>query len=247
MARSLPWSYADPAMVPPPGSTTVTPPALPLAARARSLSEAVVAAGELPPATPTAGRVLVVDDDLDGCNLLGLGLTRRGYTVIEANDADQAIALAAQGCDIAVVDIMLPGRDGLSLLPDLAKLCPDAILVVMTGHADKDIAVRALNLGVQHFVEKPCAASTVASALDRLMARRPASAPGNRLAAALAQLPLNPRERLIVTLVLRGQGNRQIADQCGVTEQAVKNATSRIYAKLGVTGRGELFHLVFPI
>jgi DNA-binding NarL/FixJ family response regulator len=211
------------------------------------MSDTVVAAGELPPAAPSAGRVLVVDDDQDGATLLAMGLGRRGYTVTAAGDAEQACALAVQGFDIAVVDIVLPGRDGLSLIPDLARLCPEAILVVMTGHADKDIAVRALNLGVQHFLEKPCAASIVAGALDRLMARRPTTAPGNRLANALARLPLNPRERLIVTLVLRGQGNRQIADQCGVTEQAVKNATSRIYAKLGVTGRGELFHLVFPI
>ncbi len=63
----------------------------------------------------------------------------------------------------------------------------------------------------------------------------------------LLGLPLTPREREVVTGLLKGHANKELASELGLSEQTVKNMLSAIYAKLGVQSRTELFHAIFPI
>ena len=63
----------------------------------------------------------------------------------------------------------------------------------------------------------------------------------------LLGLPLTSREREVVTGLLKGHANKELASELGLSEQTVKNMLSAIYAKLGVQSRTELFHAIFPI
>jgi DNA-binding CsgD family transcriptional regulator len=63
----------------------------------------------------------------------------------------------------------------------------------------------------------------------------------------LLGLPLTPREREMVGMLLKGDSNKQIAHKLGISEQTVKNTLHHAYSSLGVQSRGELFHAVFPV
>jgi DNA-binding NarL/FixJ family response regulator len=151
--------------------------------------------------------------------------------------------------DYVVTDIVMPGIDGLGLLGEMNRRKHRAQRVVVTSFADKDRVVAVLNLGADYLLEKPFSVETLASLLTRLTAdRREGVADITQFfRRRLHRLPLAPREREMVELVLRGDSNKQIARRLGLSEQTVKNTLSSAYESLGVQSRGELFHVVFPI
>jgi two-component system KDP operon response regulator KdpE len=97
--------------------------------------------------------VLVVDDDVAIRRLLRNTLERAGYTVTEAMNAQAALA-AAPGCDAVLLDLGLPDRDGLSLIPLLRRTGDTVVLVVSAREATAE-KVAALDLGADDYVTKP--------------------------------------------------------------------------------------------
>ena len=84
--------------------------------------------------TATAKSCLIVDDDDVLRNRLGLAISARGYDVQTAGNADEALALAATSCpDLAVIDLKMPGMNGLELLTRLREKCATTRVVVLTG------------------------------------------------------------------------------------------------------------------
>ena len=100
-------------------------------------------------------RVLIVDDDLHIRRLLGTTLARAGYDVIEAANARDALDLArAETPDVILLDLGLPDRNGLEILPLLKKSGKAPVLVVSAREATDD-KVAALDLGADDYVTKP--------------------------------------------------------------------------------------------
>ena len=197
----------------------------------------------------TRGRVLLVEDEVIGRDLLARGLARAGYEVTGAADGIQAADLLARDFDYVVTDLVMPGADGLSVLAELNRRRHSAMRIVVTSFADKDRVVAVLNLGADFLLEKPFGVDTLCVILERL---RTESGDGTGHLAQffrrrLLGLPLTTRERELVEMVLQGDSNKQIARKLGISEQTVKNALSHAYQSLGVQSRGELFHAVFPI
>ncbi len=197
----------------------------------------------------TKERILLVEDEPVGRDLLARGLTRAGYEVATAADGVLAAELLAGPFDYVVTDLVMPNADGLAVLAELNRRQHSALRIVMTSFADKERVVAVLNLGADYLLEKPFGVDALRAILERLKAER-----GDGTA-HLAQffrrrllgLPLTPRERELVELVLQGDSNKQIARKLGISEQTVKNALSHAYESMGVQSRGELFHAVFPI
>lgn len=80
-------------------------------------------------------RVLICDDESSIRLLYRMGFEERGAEVSEAIDGDDAIVQAADLCpDLIVLDLFMPDRDGLSALPDLKRVCPDAPVLVVTAY-----------------------------------------------------------------------------------------------------------------
>lgn len=195
------------------------------------------------------GRVLLVDDELTVLELLARGLTRAGYEVAAAADGLQAIELLAGEFDFVVTDLVMPRADGLAVLTELNRRKHAALRIVVTSFADKDRVVAVLNLGADYLLEKPFSVETLCAILERLALERGDDTGhlSQFFRRRLSGLPLTPRERELVELVLQGDSNKQIARKLGISEQTVKNALSHAYENLGVQSRGELFHAVFPI
>ncbi|SDN09303.1 response regulator transcription factor [Vreelandella arcis] len=113
-------------------------------------------------------RLLIVDDDEMFCHVLSRSLTRRGFEVVIAHDADQALTLAAQHKPtMATLDLKLENSSGLKLLPDLLAVVPHCHVVVLTGYSSIATAVEAIKLGAMNYLCKPVDADDVLTAFER--------------------------------------------------------------------------------
>jgi len=195
-----------------------------------------------------SARVLVVEDEVDARELLVRGLVRQGFAAEGASDGAVALELLPRGWDVVVTDLLMPRVDGLTLLKEVSRRCPGTTCVVITSFGDKDRVLAALNLGADYLLEKPFSAQQLGDVITRLLAERNDDNQIDQLfVRRLAGLPLTPRERELVVLVMKGLANKDIARQFDLGEQTVKNALFALYQKLGISSRSELFHLVFPV
>jgi len=105
---------------------------------------------------PENFSVLVVDDERNIRRTLELVLGNQGYQVVSAGSAEEAQeTLAAQPIDLALLDIKLPGKDGLELLQDIKREYPGVPAIMISGHGTVSDAVKATQLGAKNFLEKP--------------------------------------------------------------------------------------------
>ena len=117
--------------------------------------------------TATAKSCLIVDDDDVLRNRLGLAISARGYDVQTAGNADEALALVATGCpDLAVIDLKMPGMNGLELLTRLREKCATTRVVVLTGWGSIANAISAIRAGATNYVTKPADATEVLAAFE---------------------------------------------------------------------------------
>ncbi|MEM1208582.1 MAG: response regulator [Planctomycetota bacterium] len=112
-------------------------------------------------------HILVVDDDLMHRNRAVRAFEARGHTAVAAGDAEEALALArSDRFDRAVLDMRMPGRDGLDLAQRLMKLQPDLDVVILTGYGSIPLAVEAIRVGVLDVLTKPADADQVLLAFE---------------------------------------------------------------------------------
>jgi DNA-binding NtrC family response regulator len=114
-------------------------------------------------------RVLVVDDEKTIRDILKSRLEREGFAVDTAASADEAQALFAKGGDVGTVvtDLKMPGKDGFALTAWVKEKSPLTRVVVITGHGEKDVAVKALRQGASDYLEKPFDNDQLAHAVKR--------------------------------------------------------------------------------
>jgi len=110
---------------------------------------------------------LIVDDDEVLRTRLGLAIQARGYEVRTASDGDEALALAADACPhMAIIDLKMPGMNGLELLTRLREQCAATRVVVLTGWGSIANAISAIRAGAVNYVTKPADATEILAAFD---------------------------------------------------------------------------------
>ena len=113
-------------------------------------------------------KILVIDDESGNLNMFRLFLKAYGYEVLLAENGRAGLEIAEkQSPSIVFTDIKMPGMDGLEVLKRLKELNPLTEVIVMTGHGDMDLAVKALNLNATDFISKPIHRSALDAALAR--------------------------------------------------------------------------------
>src|SRR5438445_543510 len=118
----------------------------------------------------TALHVLIVDDDPALLQALpeALRLRMDGVTVDVADSAAAALErIAARDYDVIVTDIKMPGMDGLALMAEIRRRQPDTPTLMITGHGEYDLAVRALRGGAYDFMQKPIDRDSFVASLYR--------------------------------------------------------------------------------
>ena len=153
-----------------------------------------------PPARPSRFEVLVADDDPDIRDLLGEFFRDRELAVAMAHDGRAAISELEQSrgrYGMVVTDIGMPGADGFTVLTAARESCPGAYVVIMTGFATLESAVRAVRLGAHDYVTKPFSLGQIDVILDRAFLHSASSGARPRPSAApSADLPKTLDSRL---------------------------------------------------
>jgi len=197
-------------------------------------------------------RVLLVDDEelvRSGLRLI-LSTEPDLEVVAEAADGEQALALVElHQPDVVMLDIRMPGLDGIEVARRLAASGSPARVVVLTTFDNDDYVYGALRAGASGFLLKDAPATQLVSAIraaaagDAVLApsvtRRVVDELGRRQApVAIQRLDvLTDRERDVLTLMAEGCSNAEIGDRLFITEGTVKTHVARILVKLGVRDR----------
>lgn len=127
--------------------------------------------------------VLLVDDERDYADLLAERLQARGFQVRTAYDGEEALRLAAgHELDVAVLDVNLPGIDGLCVLRELKRLKPQAEALMLTGQMDLATAIMGMKLGATDYLVKPVPIERLTEAILRAQDRREERLEGQRMA-----------------------------------------------------------------
>jgi DNA-binding NarL/FixJ family response regulator len=212
-------------------------------------------------------RIVVADDHpifRDGlCRLLAL---EEDFEVVaQAQDGRQVLDVLQQHePDILLLDLKMPGLDGLATLQRLQIAKNKTRVIVLTASDDKNEFVQAMKLGTSGIVLKQTATElliksirkvhageiwldshTTAAVIRQFVANDEAPPPMHAMPAAPAtrereRSPLSQREREIVALVAQGFKNKEMAEKMFISEQTVKNHLHNIFDKLGVSDRLEL-------
>ncbi|PKN63634.1 MAG: response regulator [Deltaproteobacteria bacterium HGW-Deltaproteobacteria-15] len=102
-------------------------------------------------------KILLVDDEAVFTKNMSKLLTNRGYHVTAVNSGDNAIrSLQEQGFDVIVLDLKMPGMDGIATLKEIKKLGLFTQTLILTGHGSIDTALEAIKLGAYDYLTKPC-------------------------------------------------------------------------------------------
>lgn len=190
--------------------------------------------------------VFIVDDDPSVRDALGLLLGVHDYRLAVFADADSFLrALKPHWHGCLLLDIRMPGMDGLSLQKKLLELGCDLPVVIMTGHGDVDSAREAFRAMAVDFLEKPLDGvrllAAIAEAFERQ--RQAADAAASRSQIQRRLDGLTPREREVMARVVAGRHNREIAAELAISPRTVEVHKARMMDKLGVASVAELVRL----
>ena len=118
-------------------------------------------------------RVLFVDDEKSLQEFMRTELPRLGHEVAVCPDGRSALkALEKSGFDAAILDLRMPGMNGIEVLEHLKLVAPDTEAVVMTGHASTDTAISAMRLGAFDYITKPCKLAEIEAVLQKVAEKR---------------------------------------------------------------------------
>lgn len=118
-------------------------------------------------------RILLVDDELEFLDVLAERLRARGYDVTTATTPEEAIKLTEKlNFDAIILDLMMPGMDGIETLQHMKNVRPESQVILLTGHASLDKGIEAMKYGALDFVEKPADLKKLTEKISKARANR---------------------------------------------------------------------------
>jgi DNA-binding NarL/FixJ family response regulator len=207
-------------------------------------------------------RVLVVDDQaLVREGLMTLLEAAADITpVAAASGGEEAVALCARHRpEVVLMDLRMPGLDGVEATRQIRAAQPDTEIVVLTTHADEASILDALGAGARGYLTKDAGIAEIARAVHAAAAHQALLDPvvharllavasaANRPAPARDSLPdeLTPREAEVLGLIAQGLSNAEIATALVVSEATVKTHINHVFAKIGARDRAQAVHYAY--
>src|ERR1700692_2776752 len=118
-------------------------------------------------------RILFADDARSLQEFMGSELPRLGHDVVVCPDGKAAVkSLGKAAFDAAILDLRMPGFNGIEVLDQIKQVSPDTEVVIMTGHASMETAIEAVRLGAFDYVTKPCKLAEIESVLRKVSEKR---------------------------------------------------------------------------
>lgn len=195
----------------------------------------------------TESAVYVVDDDHAMSEVIAQVVSEMGYAVhtfASGRAFLDRFVPDRPGC--LVLDVRLPGEDGLELYKELARRDSAPPTVIITGHGDIRLAVEAMKAGAIEFLEKPFRMLDLCESIQRGLehSRHLAERRRCREEARQRLARLTPAEHEVLLLVAEGKTNRQIAQELGLSVRAVEDRRARMMRRIAAATRAELIALV---
>jgi DNA-binding NarL/FixJ family response regulator len=198
-------------------------------------------------------RILLADDHASfRSGLAALITTIEGFEVVaEAGSGDEAVASAAQSQpDVAVMDLNMPGLDGIEATRRIVATSPHIAVLVLSMYEDDDQVFGALKAGARGYLLKGADRAELVRAIRGVASGEAIFGPAvaRRLVAFFAARPavessvfpeLTLREREILEMIARGLSNPDITRRLGLSPKTVRNHVSNIFSKLQVADRGQ--------
>ena len=195
---------------------------------------------------PSGSLVFLVDDDPSVRRGLTRLLLSAGHSVEVFASAAEFLARAQHvGPSCLILDIRMPGLNGLDLQEALTRQARDEQIVFITGHADVPMSVHAMKAGAVDFLPKPFDNEALLQAVEHALARSAERTQQRIERKALRSKldELTPREFEVLQFVIAGLLNKQIGAQLGVAEKTIKVHRGHMTEKLGVKSVAELVRL----
>ena len=199
-------------------------------------------------------RIVVADDHpVVRGGLVAMLRTIPGLDVAgEASDGDAAtLAVLEHRPDVILMDVRMPGKDGIEATRKIRELAPDCRVLMLTMFDDDATVFTAMQAGAQGYLLKDAEQDDIVRAVRGVVAGEAIFGPGvaarvlayfsdpPRVAAEYSFPELTDRERLVLDLLAQGRRNADIAAQLFLSRKTVSNHLTVIFAKLQVAGRGE--------
>ena len=192
-------------------------------------------------------NIAIVDDDPAVRDSLTTLLEAAGHTTKSFKSGNLFLETEAanwQGC--VLLDVRMPGKDGLTVLQEALALNPALHIVMMSGHGDIPMAVKALRLGAHDFIEKPFQASTIMAVmektcedLDRM------SKQGDKIIKAEQLIALlTPREIEVAKKLGQGKPNKIVSFELDISVRTVETHRARVMSKLRIQSLAELVRIL---
>ncbi len=193
--------------------------------------------------TESTPLIHIIDDDDSVRKAVSRLLKAAGYEVCGyANSGEFLLSTpcAAPGC--VILDIQMPGPNGLELQESLNKQSRHLPIIFLTGHGDIPMSVRAMKAGAVDFLTKPVQRQELLSAVQNALARDRMHSLKQKVSAYIHECfeSLTDRERAILALVVDGKLNKQIATVLGISERTVKAHRAQVMTKMNVDSLVEL-------
>jgi two-component system response regulator FixJ len=196
------------------------------------------------------GKLFIVDDDQSVRESLAALLEAHGYEIATFESARRFLELcdpATTGC--LVTDVRMPEMDGLELQEKVAAGFPNLAVIVVTGHADVPIAVRAMKAGAVDFIEKPFGEELMLETIARAFERATkAGRQASDAAAAMARIKLlTAREREVLDGLVAGLPNKTIGYDLGISPRTVEVHRARVMDKMRAKSLSDLVRLALAV
>jgi len=194
--------------------------------------------------------VFIVDDDdafRESLRWLIESVGLQVETYASGNEFLAAYEEGKHGC--LILDVRMPGINGLDLQSDLCKRFPDLPIIVVTGHGDVPMAVRAMKAGAMEFIEKPfndqMLLESIENALGEEARIRKSKAYRDDICARLGTL--TPREHEVMKRVVIGKSNRDIGEELNISAKTVEVHRSRVMEKMKAVSIAELVRMACDV
>jgi two-component system, LuxR family, response regulator FixJ len=194
---------------------------------------------------PALASVFVIDDDEAVRDSLRALLEAKSYAVKTYASGQEfllAYAVDERGC--ALIDLRMPGMDGLALIEQLKSRGARLPVVVVTGHGDIPLAVQAMKAGAADFIEKPYTGDRILGAVRQALATASAAPTAADTAAASGRLSsLTRREREVLDRLVIGRPNKIIAHELHISPRTVEIHRANLMRKMEAESLSHLVRL----
>ncbi|MDK2768307.1 MAG: response regulator [Sphingomonas sp.] len=191
--------------------------------------------------------VYVIDDDEAARHSLEFLLDCAEIRVRAFPSADAFLAASPPLAGACIVtDVRMPGRSGIELVEEMKRHGADVPVIVITGHADVPLAIQAMHAGVTDFIEKPFDDEVMLTAIRRVMASQAdeAAQQSERRAILDRIASLSGREREVMEGLARGDANKAIAFDLGISARTVEVYRANVMLKMQAKTLSDLVRMV---